>query len=563
MPSEVEAGGCEVLAQGVGRLEVDALQHALLQCGGHGLSGHGVAREMVEHLRNLGERLVELRRHLHEVAWHGRSRQRVVLAVGEYAMQGVSKLMEHGAHLVPCEERRLSLGRLGVVAHVIDDGQLVALSALLGEAAHPCAAPLCGPAEEVAVEQGDGLSVAVEHFKHLHVGMIGGDVLALLECQAVGAVGGVEHAIDLHTVDIEVRLHLIVGDVEHFLLHLCRVVEAVVGLQAEILALGALRVLLNGARLGVGLGRILADELCEEIVHVLHILRRGALQCEVGVGVVAHDLRLLGAQFRYLHHDGERVVFRVGAIGAMNAGLIHPASQVAVGQVGENGLLRGVDDHDAVGRLGPTALRVVLTLRNVGFAQSGQFLLAFYPHHGVVGGVGQQVAPLLLQVGDARVDLLHALHLIGGQQCSRAHESLVDDLRESFVLALEFRILVVVHIFHTLEELLVERNLVAQVGHHGRHLLLRLGDDGRLVGAGQTEEHARHAVEHHATLLIGEDGVGEGGFLLVVHDLLDVGALYLDGLLDGRQVVGLLNLVEVGRSKGQATLLQQRVLPTR
>ena len=45
-------------------------------------------------------------------------------------MQSVSKLMEHRLRLVPSEERRLPLGRLGIIADIIDERQLLAVAAL-------------------------------------------------------------------------------------------------------------------------------------------------------------------------------------------------------------------------------------------------------------------------------------------------------------------------------------------------------------------------------------------------------------------------------------------------
>ena len=70
VPSHVKAGCSEVFTQCIGGLEVDALQHALLQLGRHGLAGVAMAGVVVEDLGNGGKRLIELRRHLHEVAGH-------------------------------------------------------------------------------------------------------------------------------------------------------------------------------------------------------------------------------------------------------------------------------------------------------------------------------------------------------------------------------------------------------------------------------------------------------------------------------------------------------------
>ena len=120
--------------------------------------------------------------------------------------------------------------------------------------------------------------------------------------------------------------------------------------------------------------------------------------------------------------------------------------------------------------------------------------------------------------------------------------------------------LVVIHLADAVEQSLVERNLVLQVGEHGHHLLLDVAQLGGLVGLGQREEHTAHAVEQPSALLIGHDGILEGGSLLAAHDGGNIFALLLHGSLEGGQVVGRLYFAEVGRAEGQLALLQQRVV---
>ena len=160
--------------------------------------------------------------------------------------------------------------------------------------------------------------------------MISRDVLALLEGETVDTLGCVEHTVDLHAVNIEVGLYLVVGDIEHLLLHLGRIVEAVVGLQTEVRALKLLGVLLDSSCLGIGLGRIVLDELAQEVVDVLGILCHCALKRVVGIGGVAHELALLGTQLGKFGYDRESVVLRIGGIGTMDACLKHLATQVAI-----------------------------------------------------------------------------------------------------------------------------------------------------------------------------------------------------------------------------------------
>ena len=197
---------------------------------------------------------------------------------------------------------------------------------------------------------------------------------------------------------------------------------------------------------------------------------------------------------------------------------------------------------------------------HVGLAKSGQVFLLVNPHDGIVGGIGQQVAPLRLQVGDAFVNLLHALHLVVGQQGTLAHEFLIRLFQQLLVFALQRVVLTVIDLTDALEERFVEHNVVFEVGQHGLHLLLDITQFGRLVGLYQGEEDAADAVEQSSALLVGQDGVLERGRVLTVHNLLDVLALLTDALLEGRQVVGRLYLAEVGCAVGQLALHEQWIL---
>ena len=54
---------------------------------------------------------------------------------------------------------------------------------------------------------------------------------------------------------------------------------------------------------------------------------------------------------------------------------------------------------------------------------------------------------------------------------------------------------------------------------------------------GQSEEHTAYAVEQISALFVCEDGILEGRLFLVVYDLADVFALFLDASFYGRQIV--------------------------
>ena len=80
------------------------------------------------------------------------------------------------------------------------------------------------------------------------------------------------------------------------------------------------------------------------------------------------------------------------------------------------------------------------------------------------------------------------------------------------------------------------------------------------MGAGESEEDVAHTVEQESALFESEDGVLEGWFLLVVDNLLDVLMLALDGYLEGRKIVALLNLAEIGSAERQSALYEKRIM---
>ena len=185
---------------------------------------------MVEDFRDRSKRLVELRRHLHKVASHTGTAELVVLTVRQHAMKGVTELMEHRGYLVPGEQRGLTLWGLGIIAYIKDNRQLLTLTTLFLKSIHPRTTAFGGTTEVIAIEERLLLAILVDDFKHAHVRMIGRNIGTLLESQAIHAMSGIEDTVYQYAVDIEVGLDLIVRNIQQLLLHLSRIVEAVVRL---------------------------------------------------------------------------------------------------------------------------------------------------------------------------------------------------------------------------------------------------------------------------------------------------------------------------------------------
>ena len=239
----------------------------------------------------------------------------------------------------------------------------------------------------------------------------------------------------------------------------------------------------------------------------------------------------------------------------MDRGLIYLPAQVAIVEAGQQGLLGCIDNDNGIRSLAATALGVFLALLYVGFVQTGELLLAVHPDHGVVGSFEQQVAPLLLQISDAKVNGLHTLLLIAGQQRSLAHKLLVGLLQQFLFLALKCFVIAIVNLTNTLEKRHVERDFVFQLCQHRHHRLFYLGNLWRFLCLGQGKEHTTHMVDHATTLFVSKNGVFKCGRIGIVDYRRNFLTLLLNGTLEGRQIVAGLNLTEIGCSIRQFTFL--------
>ena len=91
----------------------------------------------------------------------------------------------------------------------------------------------------------------------------------------------------------------------------------------------------------------------------------------------------------------------------MDRCLIDLLAQFAVIEAGQGRLLRGVDDDDGIRGLAATTLSILGALGNICLAHACQVFLLVDPDDGIVGGIGEHLAPLGLQLGDAQVDFLY------------------------------------------------------------------------------------------------------------------------------------------------------------
>ena len=156
---------------------------------GHGLAGLVVLGKMIEHRRIAGPMLVELRGKLDEIARRRASRR----GVGYVVLANMPcKAWPNSWNIVVTSSKLSSAGSpgggLGEVGHVVNHRQRAQQLGLADQVVHPRAAVLVVALEVVAVPQRQRLAVRVEHLEHAHVRLVHGNVVALLEGDAVKLV---------------------------------------------------------------------------------------------------------------------------------------------------------------------------------------------------------------------------------------------------------------------------------------------------------------------------------------------------------------------------------------
>src|SRR5215469_12323489 len=100
-------------------------------------------------------------------------------------MQGVSELVEHGAHVVGGEQGGLSSRRLGKIGYVYHNRLGTHQLRLLDEVVHPGTALFVIALEVIGVEERERAAVSVEDFKDTHIGVVHRKVFALFEGDSV------------------------------------------------------------------------------------------------------------------------------------------------------------------------------------------------------------------------------------------------------------------------------------------------------------------------------------------------------------------------------------------
>ena len=175
--------------------------------------------------------------------------------------------------------------------------------------------------------------------------------------------------------------------------------------------------------------------------------------------------------------------------------------------------------------------------------------------------LGQKVrAELLLRGGDLLVDLLKPC--LGGlvKVHTVAGETLVELLENHLLLSRKSALVSVIDSLDTLEERLVHRDVVLVLGHQRGGLL---DNFVHLIAAFcllKVEQHGRRLGQSLAGQLVSRHGVLKRRRILIVQDSLKFLVLLLNPGLDGRNVIGKLNLLERRNAVRCVPFLQERIV---
>ena len=175
--------------------------------------------------------------------------------------------------------------------------------------------------------------------------------------------------------------------------------------------------------------------------------------------------------------------------------------------------------------------------------------------------LGQKVrAELLLRGGDLLVDLLKPC--LGGllQIHTVAGETLVELLENHLLLSRKSALISVIDSLDTLEERLVHRDVVLVLGHQRGGLL---DNFVHLIAAFcllKVEQHGRRLGQSLAGQLVSRHGVLKRRRILIVQDSLKFLVLLLNPGLDGRNVIGKLNLLERRNAVRCVPFLKERIV---
>ena len=160
------------------------------------------------YFRSIAPVFVDLRGELYEVARHVCSGKCTVGALGENAVEGMTKLMEEGLYIIHRKEGGLTGSRLIEIAYVYDNRTMiytVVVDILAYHIIHPCARTLGCAREVIGDEDSEQIAFCIRNLEGFALGVIHGYTAYRLNIDAIQAMSEVEHTL-AHVRELEIRL---------------------------------------------------------------------------------------------------------------------------------------------------------------------------------------------------------------------------------------------------------------------------------------------------------------------------------------------------------------------
>ncbi len=393
------------------------------------------------------------------------SAQRSVGGIGKDSMQRVTEFMEEGLHFAQGQQGGFVGSGLGEVhgdADVRATVFAVSLPLVL-VFGHPCARLFRFARMEVGIEHRQVTAVLVEHLKRLYVGVIHRNLSILFERDAVKAMCQAEDTVN-HLLQREVRTQHLRIEMILLLLQLLRIVTPVPRHQLHLRALQARSKLRQLLHLLAGSRRVSLQQLVQQAINMLGILRHALLQHKLSISVVTQQLRQFHTRVHNaLHQLQVAVLILMRALRLVSQ--VKLLAQVAIAAVGE--------ERHVAGRLqceGPTfhtlLLRRLFRRRQRTLRHSLQHRLV--RNHlqvtirllqMILSELHRQLAQLLAQLA---VALLLRLVEVG----TAAHKTVVRTLQETQLLAGAHPMFRLIHRLHAGKQRLVQRDAVGMFREH-------------------------------------------------------------------------------------------------
>ena len=451
-------------------------------------------------------------------------------------MQTMSELMEERTHFIIGQQRGLGVRRAREIhyIHNMRTAVFFALFPLRFVVVHPCTATFAVPRMEVSVIHGKELALLVVHLICAHLGIVGLDVLVLLERNAVQAVSQAEYAL-LYGFQLEVWTQVVVGNGVFLVLEFLAVVTPVPALQLGV-ETDRLSIVLQFLHFLQRYGHIVVAKLVQQFIDVLFVLSHRLMQRLVCIAVLAEQLGNSQAGIDNIHDD--LCVIKLSANAACVVGCPQLAADVTVVAVLQNRNVRSRFEVKQPAFAIAFSL-CVLTQNLLGVVvQTGEECLVFDEHGPGIRGLQYVLTVRQCQLTQFGTQFAQRLFVCLIEVGAVVGETLIDVVKHFGLLGRQFELgALVVHGFDALEKTFVQENSGLILREFRRNLCL---DGIQLVvgvSVGQVEQTRQRLLQQFSRFHVRLNRVLESRSGGIADDGVNICQSFFHALLDGGHIM--------------------------